>query len=202
MSLMGIDIGTTGCKAVVFSETGEILASAYAEYDIIRPEPLSAELDSGLVWSAIQRTIREAASSVFGRDSVRALAFASMGEAVVPVSADRKILGPSILINDARGDRYVDAIRRELSDIECFRISGNLIGAQFGMTKLMWIKEHRPKLYDSTYKFLNWGSFAAFMLGADPKVDYSLANRFLLFDIGTRDWSPGSSPSRGSTGTS
>jgi xylulokinase len=190
MSLMGIDIGTTGCKAVVFAETGEILSSAYAEYDISRPEPLSAELDSGLVWSSIRMTIREAASSVLGRDSVRALAFASMGEAVVPVSADRKILGPSILINDARGDRYVETIRRELDDIECFRISGNHIGAQFGVTKLMWIKEHRPELYDSTYKFLNWGSFAAFMLGADPKVDYSLANRFLLFDIGTRDWSP------------
>ncbi len=190
MSLMGIDIGTTGCKAIAFSEAGEILSSAYAEYDISRPEPLSAELDSGLVWSAIRSTIKKVSSSVSEKDPVRALAFASMGEAVVPVSAERKILGPSILINDARGNHYVEAIRCELNDVECFRISGNTIGSQFGVTKLMWIKEHRPELYDSTYKFLNWSSFAAFMLGADPKVDYSLANRFLLFDKGTCDWSP------------
>jgi xylulokinase len=190
MSLLGIDIGTTGCKAIAFSEGGAILASAYAEYDISRPEPRSAELDAAAVWAKVRSTIREAATRVSGTDPVRALSVASMGEAVVPVSADRRILGPSILINDARGDEYLERIRGRLADLECYRITGNPIGAQFGLTKLMWIKEHRSELYRETYKFLNWGGFVEFMLGAEPRVDYSLANRFLLFDLASRDWSP------------
>ncbi|MDK2963979.1 MAG: hypothetical protein PWQ29_1373 [Verrucomicrobiota bacterium] len=190
MSLMGIDVGTTGCKTVVFSEEGEILSLAYAEYDIHRPDPSSAELDSVRVWDSIRSTIRKAASSVSGKDPVRALSVASMGEATVPVSIDRRILGPSILMNDARGDEYVEMICRKIDHLECFRITGNPVGAQFGLTKLMWIKNYRPDLYAETCKFLNWGSFVAFMLGADPKVDYSLANRFLLFDVSACDWSP------------
>lgn len=190
MSLLGIDIGTTGCKSVVFSNEGETLSSSYAEYDISRPHPGYAELDSRQVWNAILSTIADAASHVLESDPVRALSVASLGEAVVPVSSDRQILGPSILINDSRGNEYVEAIRREVSDQECFRITGNAVGEQFGLTKLMWIREHEPKLYEKTYKFLNWSSFVEYMLGAEPRVDFSLANRFLLFDLRSRDWSP------------
>jgi xylulokinase len=57
------------------------------------------------------------------------------------------------------------------------------------MTKLMWIKEHQPELYSKTDKFLHWSSFVAFMLGADPVLDYSLANRTLLFDLDRAAWS-------------
>lgn len=189
MSLMGIDIGTTGCKVVVYTEEGRMLSSVYTEYDIKHPYPQSTELDSQGVWNAIRSTIKEAASHVFFSDPVRALSTSSLGEAVVPVSADRQILGPSILMNDFRGNEYLETLHSQISDIECFRITGNAMGAQFGLTKLMWLKEHHPSLYRQTYKFLNWGSFVAFMLGAEPRVDYSLANRFLLFDIHACTWS-------------
>lgn len=189
MSLMGIDIGTTGCKVVVYSEEGKVLSSAYAEYDIKHPYPKSAELDSQSVWNAIRSIIKEAASQVFFSDPVQAISASSLGEAVVPVSAHRQILGPSILMNDSRGDEYLEILHSQISDIECFRITGNAIGSQFGLTKLMWLKEHNASLYNQTYKFLNWGSFVAFMLGAEPRVDYSLANRFLLFDIHACTWS-------------
>jgi xylulokinase len=53
----------------------------------------------------------------------------------------------------------------------------------------MWIKEHQPELYDRAHKFLLWGSFVSFMLGAEPVVDFSLANRTLLFDLAKNGWS-------------
>ncbi|MCE5255542.1 MAG: hypothetical protein LLF89_01695 [Spirochaetaceae bacterium] len=189
MSLMGIDIGTTGCKVVVFSEDGKTLSSAYAEYDIKHPDPQSTELDSIGVWNSIKSNIRIAASQVASSDPVQAISTSSLGEAVVPVSADRKILGPSMLMNDARGNEYLESVRCRISDTECFQIAGNAVGSQFGFTKLMWIRDNKPGLYRQTWKFLNWGSFVAFMLGAEPCVDYSLANRFLLFDINACNWS-------------
>jgi xylulokinase len=112
-----------------------------------------------------------------------------MGEAVVPVTRDRRVLGPSILNFDIRGQEYLPELRERLSRDRLYEVNGNLLGNQYGLTKLMWIARQRPQLYDRTELFLNWSGFIDFMLGGEPVVDYSLANRSLLFDLDRRDWS-------------
>jgi xylulokinase len=188
MSLLGIDVGTTGCKAAIFSTEGSMIASAYEEYDVCRPRPGWAELDTAAVWEKVRRTIR-AVVSRSAADPVTSLAVSSLGEAVVPVSADRRILGPSILNFDGRGEEYLHYLRATLDNEALYRVNGNTLGNQYSLTKLKWIKDHEPELYRRTHKFLHWSGFAAFMLGADPFLDYSLANRTLLFDVDRADWS-------------
>ncbi len=188
MSLLGIDVGTTGCKAAVFSTEGRMLGSAYEEYDIERPKPGWAELDAVMVWEKTKKTIGMVVSQS-REDPVTALAVSSLGEAVVEVSERREILGPSILNFDARGEEYLDGLRAALDDEHLYRTTGNTLGNQYSLTKLMWIKDHQPDLHARTYKFLHWSSFVAFMLGADPVLDYSLANRTLLFDVDRETWS-------------
>lgn len=189
MSLLGIDVGTTGCKVVAFSLSGETLASAYREYPIHRPARGRAELESKAVWQAIGDAVRETAATLPGSNPPTAVAASSLGEAVVPVRSDRTILGPSIMNIDERGNDYLPALRRSLADEELHRLNGNTWGKQFGATKLMWLKKNDAALYEATDYFLHWGNFVGFMLGADPFVDYSLANRSLLFDLQTCDWS-------------
>jgi xylulokinase len=188
MSLLGIDVGTTGCKAALFSTEGCMLASAYEEYDIRRPQPGWAELDTMEVWGKVERMITQVvcASSA---DPVTALCVSSLGEAVVPVTRDRRILGPSLLNFDVRGEEYVASLGQALPDERLYQINGNTFGNHYTLTKLRWIKEHQPDLYAAAFKFLLWGSFVSFMLGAEPVVDYALANRTLLFDIDRETWS-------------
>ncbi|MGQ9555810.1 MAG: FGGY-family carbohydrate kinase [Anaerolineae bacterium] len=188
MSLLGIDVGTTGCKVAAFSTDGCLLASAYTEYDIQRPRPRWAELDAGAVWEKVKGTIARVAR-VCVADPIRALTVASLGEATVPVSAHRHVLGPSILAFDARGEEYLPRLRSGLDDERLYAISGNTLGNHYGLTKLMWLQEHQPDLYRQAHKLLPWGSFVSFMLGAEPAVDYSLANRLLFFDLERRAWS-------------
>ena len=188
MSLLGIDVGTTGCKMAVFSTGGRLLASAYAEYDNQRPQPGWAELDAVAVWEQVRRMIRQVAASS-ASDPVKALAVSSLGEATVPVTADRQVLGPSILNFDVRGEEYLEGLRHTLPDERLYRINGNTLGNHYGLTKLKWIQEHQPNLYERADKFLLWSSFVSFMLGAEPVVDYSLANRTLLFDVDRGAWS-------------
>ncbi len=188
MSLLGLDIGTSGCKAVVFSEEGKILASAYKEYDIQVKAPGWAELDAADVWDKIKDTIAKAASATTN-DPIKALSVSSLGEAMVPVSKDRQILGPSILNFDIRGEEYIPQLENTVGNKRLYNINGNVLGNQYSLPKLLWIKDHLPELYSKTYKFLLWGSFVPYMLGADPMVDYSLANRTLLFDLEQRTWS-------------
>jgi xylulokinase len=188
MSLLGIDVGTTGCKALLFSEAGALISSAYAEYDFQSPLPGQAELDSVVVWQHIKETIARALTDS-GRDPVKALSVASLGESVVPVTEDRRILGPSLLNFDTRGMEFLDSLPAFQKDEDLYRITGNTLGNHYGLTKLIWFKDHQPDLYEETHKLLLWGSFVAFMLGGDPVVDYSLANRTLLFDLTQEDWS-------------
>ena len=192
MSLLGLDVGTTGCKASVFSETGDALASAYVEYDIRRPEPGWAELDAHEVWRQVKRTIAAAATQAatdHPDDPIRSLSVSSLGEATVPVAADRAILGPSILNMDARGEEFLPGLASALDEDWLYRVNGNVLGNHYSLTKLLWVQRHQPELYERTWKFLHWGSFVSFMLGADPGIDYSLANRSLLFDVDARGWS-------------
>jgi len=188
VSLLGIDVGTTGCKTCAFSVQGELLASAYEEYDIVRRQPGWSEMDVPRVWEKIKKTIRAVASQT-QHDPVRALSVSSLGEAMVPVTKDRRIAGPSLLNNDVRGEEFVEDLRRRFDDARLYNINGNTVGNHYSLTKLLWIREHMPEVFHSADKFLLWGGFVPFMLGADPVVDFSLANRTLLFDIEQAEWS-------------
>jgi xylulokinase len=191
MSLLGIDVGTTGCKAATFSEEGTLLASAYEEYDVLRPQPGWAELDPAKVWDKIQATIRRV-SAATASDPIQALAVSSLGEAMVPITADRQIVGPSIVANfDLRGAETLDPIRAELDEERLYAITGNTLGSNYSLPKLLWVRQHQPDLYRRADKFLLWGAFIPYMLGASSAVDYSLANRTLLFDLEREAWSRG-----------
>jgi xylulokinase len=192
MSLLGIDVGTSGCKAVAFSERGEQLSIGYEEYNFVGGGPNRAELDASAVWESIRRVIRAAAAGAgagAGADRVTALAVSSMGEAMVPVSKDRRILGPSLVMLDNRGEEYLEGLGRAIDAEKLYRINGNTLGAHYSLPKLMWTRDNTPSVYEGAWKFLLWSGFVSFMLGAEPRVDYSLANRTLLFDIDARSWS-------------
>lgn len=187
MALLGIDVGTTGCKAALFSPDGRMLCAAYREYDLARPQPGWAELDAQAVWGLVQDAIREVTAQAAG--PIEALAVSSLGEAVVPVTADRRILGPSLVNFDVRGEEYLPDLARALDNRRLYGINGNTLGNHYTLTKLKWIKQHQPELYDRADAFLHWSGLVAFMLGADPTVDYALANRTLLFELDRAAWS-------------
>jgi xylulokinase len=189
MSLLGIDVGTTGTKAAAFTTGGHQLASAYVEYDFRHPAPGWAELDSAEVWRLIQDAIRRVVADT-ASDPIRAISVSSMGEAMVPVSQDRQILGPSINPNfDLRGEGCLQLLASEMDNERLYRLNGNTLGHHYSLPTLKWLKEHQPDRYRGTHKFLLWGSLVPYMLGAEPGVDFSLANRTLLFDLEQGDWS-------------
>jgi xylulokinase len=188
VNLLGIDVGTTGCKVALFSLQGEMLASAYREYDPQSPQAGWAELDAAAIWEAVKAAIRSV-TAVNPKSEIKALSVSSLGEAVVAVSEDRQIFGPSLLNFDVRGEEFLDGLSSLMPNERLYAINGNTLGNHYSLTKIKWIQTHQPELYARAYKFLHWSNFIAFMLGSDPAVDFSLANRTLLFDIHQGDWS-------------
>jgi xylulokinase len=188
MSLLGIDVGTTGCKAAVFSLTGKCVASSYHEYTTIHPQHDWVELDSEEVLAAIWSVIKDVAAKSLS-DTIESLCISTMGEAMVPVSSSREMLANSILMSDPRGAEYLPELLSKMNQQDWYAINPNIIGSNYTLPKILWIRENQPELYDKTYKFLLWGDLVMFMLGCDPITSFSHANRTLLFDIHAEDWS-------------
>ncbi|MDP2898316.1 MAG: FGGY-family carbohydrate kinase [bacterium] len=188
MSLMSIDIGTTGCKVIAFSAEGKIIAQAYREYPLIQPKPGWMELNSRDVWEKVASAIREVTAQT-KKDPVKALAVSSQGEAVTPVLQDGTVLDNAITTFDSRTagleKRWVEKYGRE----EILRITGVPPGHITTPPKLLWLKENKPEVYDNAWKFLCFEDFAYFKLGLDAAIDLSLAGRSMMLDIEKKDWS-------------
>jgi xylulokinase len=188
MSLLGIDLGTTGCKAGVFGLDGSCIAQAYREYHMLHPQPGWSELDSSNVWKKTKEVIAEVAARA-PNDPVTALSVSAFGEAFVPVSKDRKLLDHSILCVDDRGAEHVDRLVKAFGPEKLYRINPNIPGPNYSLPKMLWLREHRPEVFQKTDYFLLWSDLIAFMLGCDPVTNNSHANRTLLFDLNKNDWS-------------
>ncbi len=188
MSLLGIDVGTTGCKATVFTVAGQPLSSAYREYPTLHPAPDCSELDSETVWAAIRSVIAEAAAGALG-DPVSALSVSSMGEAVAPLTRDRRLVGRSILSSDTRGGELLAPLRQAYTPEAFYRINPNILGPNYSLPKLLWHRANEPAMFDRADLFLLWGDAVGYLLGGEATACHSLANRTLLFDLRRGDWS-------------
>lgn len=188
MGLLGLDIGTTGCKATIFDYQGNVRATAYREYALENPRPGWEELNPDKVWQSVKEVIKESVSGYRGTE-IKAISVSSFGEAAVPVDRKGNILHNSIMYVDKRGEEEVGYLREKLGEEKVLQITGAAIHPMYSIGKLMWLKEHHYDVYQKTWKFLLYAEFILYKLGADPCINYTLAARTLAFDVTKLEWS-------------
>jgi len=187
VSLMGLDIGTTGCKASLFDEEGLLLASAYQEYPMEHPSPGLYEINPLKVWQAVQRVIAEVTLAVPER-RVSALSISSFGETVVPVDASGQVLGQAILYMDPRGREQARRLEQRIGKERTMEITGVPLHPMFSLPKVMWIRQHQPELYERVWKFMPFGDYIAYVLTGICVSDYTLASRTMAFNVARKKW--------------
>ncbi len=188
MSLLGIDVGTTGCKAVAFRLDGKVLSSFYREYPLLKPKEGWAELDPHYVTEAIKEVIHRVASET-SKDPITALSVSCQGEAAVPVSKDGRILYNTPVSFDTRTADMLEILKSRISPEEIFAISGMPPHTMHTICKTMWLKETEPEVFKEIWKLLCYEEYTFHILGARPFTDYSLAARTMVFDINSKEWS-------------
>ena len=188
MSLLGIDVGTTGCKAVVFSRNGEVISAEYEEHSLIHPRQGWAELEPDLIFFNIKKLIKKAAQKTL-KDKIKALAISCQGEAVIPVDREGECLHNAIVTFDNRTEEQYEFWKKGLGRKAIFEITGMPLNPMYSINKIMWIKKHRKDLFKKTSKFLCFEDFIQMKLGVIPKISYSLAARTSAFDIIKKEWS-------------
>ncbi|MBU7004625.1 MAG: hypothetical protein HXS50_03605 [Theionarchaea archaeon] len=187
MLLMGLDIGTTGCRASIFDESGLEVCSAYREYPLVCRKPAWAELEPEKVWKRLKEVIREALEGA--GDDVQSLSISAQGEAFLPISGDGEPLYNSIVTPDQRAQDETQFLERTFGRRFLFEKTGMVLFPIYTLNKILWIRENEPGIFDKTSKFLCWEDFVSFKLTGRAAIDHSLANRTLMFDIVKRQWS-------------
>lgn len=188
MCLMGIDIGTSGCKATIIDFEGNIKGAAYKEYSLITPFTGWQEIDSNLVWISVKEVIIKAISQNKGEE-INAISVSSFGEAATPIDYKGNVLNNSIIYIDCRGQEQAEYLKDKLGYEKILSITGASIHPMYSINKIMWLKQNLPQVYKNTWKFLLFADFILFKLGAKPHTDYSLAARTMAFDVINKKWS-------------
>ena len=187
MSWLGLDVGTSGCKAAAFAADGSRLGYAYRAYATIHPAPGRVELDSAAVLVHCQAVVAEAAQAASQAGSpVRALAVSSQGEAFTPIDGAGRPLANAMVSSDTRAAGIVAAWadRRE----RLYAVTGHTAHPLFSLFKLLWLRRHAPEVYARAAAFLCFEDLVHRQLGVEPAMGWSLAGRTMLFDVRRGTW--------------
>jgi len=188
MSLLGLDIGITGCKAVAFNADGDMLSQAYREYKLHQPQPGWMELDPAEVWEAVSDVIRRAASATQA-DPVKAISVSTHGESVVPIDAAGRPTYGFITAIDTRATEQARWWGETLGKERIFELTGMSLHPMYTVNKLMWLRQYDPDVYNDAAHFLCMQDFVFHQLGLQPVMDQTLAIRTMAFDIRKLAWS-------------
>lgn len=185
-SLLGIDIGGTGCKAVLLSPDGTLLAQAYRGYPMLTPRPGWVEQDPEAWWEATVEVVREIGRTVPLR-GVRAVGI-SCTNALVAVNGAGTPLRPAIMLWDQRAVPQVEGLRDLAGQIRL--VTRNRVApGTFSLPSILWIRQEEPDVFSRTYKFLVPTGFIVQRLTGEFTIDPSRTSTTLLFDLQARRWS-------------
>jgi xylulokinase len=178
LSLVGIDVGTTGVKAVRISETGEVLERAEEEYPLSIPQPGWAEQDPEDWWRAVERVGWAGPVGLSGQM-----------HGLVLLDAGGKVLRPAILWNDQRTAAECAEIEERVGLERLIELTGNRALTGFTAPKLLWVRKHEPEVWSRIAHVLLPKDYVRYRMTGEHAIDAADASGTLLFDVAGRRWS-------------
>jgi xylulokinase len=182
-SLVGLDVGTTGVKALALSPQGEVVGRADEEYPLSIPRPGWAEQDPDDWVRAAQ-----AALGRLGLESGR-VGLSGQMHGLVVLDAQRRVLRPAILWNDQRTAAECSEIEERIGLARLIELTGNRALPGFTAPKLLWLRRHEPELYERIAHVLLPKDYVRLRLFGEHETDVADASGTLLFDVAGRRWS-------------
>ncbi len=188
---LSIDLGTTGCRSLLFDASLTPLSYAYEEYGLITPHEGEVEQDAELWW---ELTLRTAAAAIekAGLDgkSIDSISISSQGITVVPVDHALRPLCHALTWLDVRAEQETAELVERFGAERLYRLSGRQPSPALTLPKLLWLRRHRPEIFDAAYKFLTPMDFLIGRLTGRPITDRSMASGTMLYDLGRQEWDP------------
>ena len=188
-TILGLDIGTTSTKAILFDLQGRELAQAQESYPLQTPRPGWVEQDPEDVWRALLSVLRDIAAQTPANYRVRGLAMAAQSGSVIPADANGDPVYPMITWLDARNESLVERWKQEGLEPKVRALSGWALHPGLPFPAIGWLREHRPDIFSQARRFLSVHDFLARRLSGRFFIDRSCAAEMQLVDIQSGQWS-------------
>jgi xylulokinase len=186
--LLGLDVGTTATKALLFDLKGNVVASASYKYDLLTPHKGWVEQDAEELWCGVAVTSRAVLRQVGDGHRVVALGLSSQAGTTIPVGADGQPTYNAFSWMDHRADEQAQRVREEWGADFIYRTTGWRLGSGLPLQHIAWFRENRPDDFAATRHFLFVNDFIVYRLTGRLCMNPSDAGITQLMDIAMGDW--------------
>jgi xylulokinase len=188
--LLGIDVSTTGAKAILVNRDGDVLASATTEYPLSTPYPLWSEQDPADWWQGVTSSIRQVLNltHIDGKE-IKGIGLTGQMHGLVLLNTSGNVLRPAILWNDQRTAAQCAEMNRLVGPDRLLSISGNPALTGFTAPKILWVRENEPMVYQQIAHILLPKDYIRYCLTGEYAIDCAEASGTSLLDIKQRNWS-------------
>ena len=184
-AVAGLDVGTTGVKAIAISPDGSVLATAERSYPLSTPHSGWSEQDPEDWWSAAESALAEVGA---GRE-LAGIGLSGQMHGLVALDADERVIRPAILWNDQRTATECEEIEDRLGRARLIELTGNRALPGFTAPKLLWLRRHEPDSYGRIRHVLLPKDYVRLRLTGEHAIDVADASGTLLLDVAGRRWS-------------
>jgi xylulokinase len=189
-TLLGLDIGTTATKAVLFDLAGNELVTAEQHYPLTTPQAGWAEQDPEDVWQAVINVLQDVVNKAGSGRKILALALAAQSGSLIPATADGTAVYPMITWLDNRTEALVKRWQAVGVEETVRQLSGWLLHPGLPLPNIAWLRRFRPNTFAEVERFLGVLDFLNHRLTGAFCADLSSAAEMQLVDVSTAQWSP------------
>ncbi|MFW5980550.1 MAG: xylulokinase [Halanaerobiaceae bacterium] len=187
--LMGIDIGTSGCKLTIFNLDGEVISTYLGEYETYYPAANYVEHDPRDWWKKVCQGIKYFKNEQsINMNEIAGIGVDGLSWAALPVDRKGIPLRNVMIWLDRRAEKQAEWMREKIGEQRLFQVNGNPVDPAYIVPKMLWIKENEPEIYNNTFKFLQSNSYIVYKLTGKFSQDYSQGYGFHFFNTKKGCW--------------
>lgn len=188
--ILAHDLGTTGDKATLFDDEGRLVASTFSGYETAHPQATWAEQDPQDWWRAVIGATRELLNkSRAAPQDIAVIAFSGQMMGCLPVDAAGNPLRSCIIWADQRAVPQAGQLAERVGEERIYRITGHRISPTYSASKIMWVRDNEPDIFERAHKFLHVKDYIAYRMTGVFATDRSDASGMNLYDLEHGTWS-------------
>lgn len=187
--IMGVDVGTTGCRACIYDLNGHLITSNALEYPLYIPLASWAEQNPAEIFNSIVIVMRKAVEQFykFG-NNILAIALSTVFHSLILVDKKCNALHPMLTWADLRSIKYSEYIKERYDAIEIYKRTGCPVHPMYPLSKILWFKNEMPEVFKKTYKFISIKEYIFYKLFNKFIVDKSIASGTGIYNINNLCW--------------
>lgn len=187
---IGLDVGTTGAKAILIDENGKVISTASSGYPMSNPKPLWSEQNPADWWKAVQISFKNIIKdSEVDTGEIKGIGLTGQMHGLVLLDKEGSVLRPCIMWNDQRTSKECEEITSAIGFDNLLRITGNAVLPGFTAPKIMWVRKNEPAVFSRIEHILLPKDYIRFCLTNEFAMDVTDASGTSLLDVNKRNWS-------------